>query len=1041
MKKVYLVIVFCLYMFSGELVYADFNQNIEAYYKLDEISGTRFDSVGSNDLTPVNNPGSDLGIIDNSNTFSDTSLQRLSVSDNSSLSIGSNSLTISAWVYLDSKSHVQDIVGKWDTTADDREYMLWYDSVSDQFKFTVSNDGQTSVTVSASTYGSPSIGDWYFLVGLYNIDNGLIYIQVNDGALDSESFTTGGIYDGGANFQIGSRSSSENPSNHFDGRIDEVGVWKRIINSSERTFLYSSGAGLTYPFNTTLPNVLNTGTSSVGTTSAILRADIISAGSSTVTTRGFVYGTSPIFTETSTENGTFNTGAYTIDIDSLSCNTTYYFAPYVLNSQGSRYGQTKSFTTGACPEQIDISTPSNYQLFQRNSSDMGTINISGTYNGNPASIEASWNNSNYTVIDDSPSGGTFDGELEVESGQGTLSVRFSDQNNINSDVSYVGVGDIFVIAGQSNAQGRGFNNQAYSHATLKASLFGNDDNWKELVDPTDDSTNQVDAVSADGSSGGSIWPLLATHIMSSQNVPVAFIPAALSGASIEEWQRNDSDPDDTSTLYGSLYRRVNSVGNEIKAVLFLQGERDSVLETSDYNTKLQSFAEDINSDFGINVSVAQIGNRDFDTGGSADLDLIRLFQSDAWDNVFEIIPGPVLYDINLKDESGDGLHYKSDSDLQTVANRWWLALKEFLYKLPDSDGRGPILSFAEEGIDRDSVYLFFNESSVPILPSSSIQGFDIKDNDSSVSISSVERINNNSVKINLSSTLSGTSTTVSLGSQNSASGLNILTDSSEFNLPAEPFVDESVSSYQDLEVTTSLGDSQNNSISIENENDTTEVEYKIVFNKQISTTTLTTSDISFDSSTVNSVSNITIEEVSPNNNTVFTITATALGSGNVVMTIEPSDIKDIFYNNGSTSNISTNTIVINLNETVSSSGISSGRSNGRNIVKTDNEEPVLKINELVLGADYNRDLDIGSTGEDVRQLQIFLNRLGFKVAYSGPGSIGNETNYFGNLTRSALIEFQKKFNIQPSVGYFGPLTRDLVNKINAILVLIDSFNN
>ena len=76
---------------------------------------------------------------------------------------------------------------------------------------------------------------------------------------------------------------------------------------------------------------------------------------------------------------------------------------------------------------------------------------------------------------------------------------------------------------------------------------------------------------------------------------------------------------------------------------------------------------------------------------------------------------------------------------------------------------------------------------------------------------------------------------------------------------------------------------------------------------------------------------------------------------------------------------------------------------------------------------FTRDLEVGVTGADVTQLQVFLNTHGFVVAESGPGSIGNETERFGALTRTALAKFQAENGITPSVGYFGPKTRAAVN--------------
>ena len=75
---------------------------------------------------------------------------------------------------------------------------------------------------------------------------------------------------------------------------------------------------------------------------------------------------------------------------------------------------------------------------------------------------------------------------------------------------------------------------------------------------------------------------------------------------------------------------------------------------------------------------------------------------------------------------------------------------------------------------------------------------------------------------------------------------------------------------------------------------------------------------------------------------------------------------------------------------------------------------------------FTRDLTLGSTGEDVKALQIYLNTHGFLIASTGPGSFGQETTYFGVLTKNALRGFQSAKGIVPSVGYFGMITRTFV---------------
>ncbi len=84
---------------------------------------------------------------------------------------------------------------------------------------------------------------------------------------------------------------------------------------------------------------------------------------------------------------------------------------------------------------------------------------------------------------------------------------------------------------------------------------------------------------------------------------------------------------------------------------------------------------------------------------------------------------------------------------------------------------------------------------------------------------------------------------------------------------------------------------------------------------------------------------------------------------------------------------------------------------------------------------FSRDLRVGSTGADVKELQKFLNARGFALAQSGPGSSGNETEYFGPITRAAMIRFQEAYTaeiltpvgLSRGTGYFGLSTRAKAN--------------
>jgi len=68
-----------------------------------------------------------------------------------------------------------------------------------------------------------------------------------------------------------------------------------------------------------------------------------------------------------------------------------------------------------------------------------------------------------------------------------------------------------------------------------------------------------------------------------------------------------------------------------------------------------------------------------------------------------------------------------------------------------------------------------------------------------------------------------------------------------------------------------------------------------------------------------------------------------------------------------------------------------------------------------------RDLDVAMTGEDVKKLQEVLITQEVGENTENLAAIG-ATGYFGNITRNALAEFQKKVGL-PAYGYFGEKTK------------------
>jgi hypothetical protein len=90
---------------------------------------------------------------------------------------------------------------------------------------------------------------------------------------------------------------------------------------------------------------------------------------------------------------------------------------------------------------------------------------------------------------------------------------------------------------------------------------------------------------------------------------------------------------------------------------------------------------------------------------------------------------------------------------------------------------------------------------------------------------------------------------------------------------------------------------------------------------------------------------------------------------------------------------------------------------------------------------FTTNLSLGSSGTLVATLQQMLNRdADTRVASSGPGSSGNETPYFGSLTKAAVVRFQEKYaneiltpvGLAQGNGYVGLYTRAKLNTLSAL---------
>lgn len=450
--------------------------------------------------------------------------------------------------------------------------------------------------------------------------------------------------------------------------------------------------------------------------------------------------------------------------------------------QGDNTDRTAVFYEAASAS-LTISTPSAFEVHQRNGS-AGSIQITGTVAGAAEDIEASFNGGAYQTIATAVAAGNFSGTLTGQAqGQGTLTVRKKATTSASATVANVGIGDVFLLGGDSRAEGRGTNGQVYSHATLKAAMFKSGA-WAELTEP---------------GNGGTMAPLLATQIMASQNVPVAFVYAGVGGTDVAGSNSTWAKP---GAHYTSAVSAVsNSTVSGIRAALFLLGPNaiynggNAAIPLATYRTALDTLASNLAADLPgapkLFVDVCGEMASALPPDPRTARNNIRGAILSAWNNnATAIKPGAVL----IEQDYSDNVHPKTDAELLTLARRYWASINEVLYG--GANGRGPRVSSAMWDTGRTQITVTFDRALKTGLTHSPLAWI-VTDNGSAMTVSSVayHGSNPNALVITTSAAATGPAgtTALSFASGDDAVGRVIplsaditLPVGGSVNLPAEP---------------------------------------------------------------------------------------------------------------------------------------------------------------------------------------------------------------------------------------------------------------
>lgn len=219
---------------------ANLSGNLVSCWLTDE-SGLLTDLHGSNNLTNNNTVTLTTGEQGDAGDFEASSSQYLSHADNASLSI-TGDITIAAWIRLESATSNQSqcIVTKYADNV--RAYAFQFRNSGGTHAIRgIFSSGGTSADLMTVNISTLSLATWYHVVVTYDVSAGDMEVFI-DGSSEGTD-TTGTMFslaDTTATFGIGVNEIDDTPTQFFDGRLNQVLLYSKVLNGTGITDLAGS---------------------------------------------------------------------------------------------------------------------------------------------------------------------------------------------------------------------------------------------------------------------------------------------------------------------------------------------------------------------------------------------------------------------------------------------------------------------------------------------------------------------------------------------------------------------------------------------------------------------------------------------------------------------------------------------------------------------------------------------------------------------------------------------------------------------------------
>ncbi|MFE9606843.1 LamG domain-containing protein, partial [Streptomyces hokutonensis] len=133
----------------------------------------------------------------------------------------SKSFTVSAWVNPAALTANSTFVSQSDSAGNANGLQLYYSSAKQAWAFSRHNDDTTSTSFTAVYGGTPTIGQWAHLVGVYDASTNQLTLYVNGRQSGTKTYS-GTSWNAAGPVQIGRRLYQGTYGEYANGKVSEV---------------------------------------------------------------------------------------------------------------------------------------------------------------------------------------------------------------------------------------------------------------------------------------------------------------------------------------------------------------------------------------------------------------------------------------------------------------------------------------------------------------------------------------------------------------------------------------------------------------------------------------------------------------------------------------------------------------------------------------------------------------------------------------------------------------------------------------------------